>query len=184
LASFNDASISTSADRRHALVKQRRIRHDNRIARQLLLVTRDERIEAVRPDLFLAFDEELHVDRAFAMLQVRLERIDVHDELPFVVGSAAGVDPTADHRRLEGRCLPQLDRIDRLNVVVAVDQYRRFPGGTEPLAVDDRVPVGLVQLDASTTGAVQPTLHPLRSLAHVLRVLGLGAHRRDLQQLF
>ncbi len=64
-------------------------------------------------------------------------------DLALVVGRAPADHPVALDERLERRRLPQLDRIDRLHVVVAVDDDRRGVGRVEPIAVDDRMAAGL-----------------------------------------
>jgi hypothetical protein len=72
--------------------------------------------------------------------QVRLDRLEVHEHLPLVVGRPARVDLAVADGRLEGRRLPQLERIDRLHVVVAVEEDGRRTLGAEPLGVDDGMP--------------------------------------------
>ena len=46
-------------------------------------------------------------------------------DLTFVIRGAAGVDPAISNGRLEGRRLPLIERLDGLNVIVAVHQYGR-----------------------------------------------------------
>ena len=67
--------------------------------------------------------------------------------LALVVGRAAREDPVADDDRLERRRRPQLERIDGLDVVVAVDEHRRSARRVQPVGVDDRVTAGLGRLD-------------------------------------
>ena len=110
------------------------------------------------------------------LLQVRLDRLDVHEHLALVVGGAAGVDLAVADGGLEGRAGPQVHRIDRLHVVVAVEEDRRLARRVQPVAVDHGVARRLNQLDVLQSRGAQRVGRPLRRLAHVLGVLG---QRRD-----
>ena len=104
-----------------------------------LFVSADEVVEVDAADLLLALDEELDVERqAAVLLQMGLDRLDVHEHLALVVGGAARVDLAVADGRLERRAGPEVHGIDRLHVVVAVEQDRRLAGRVEPVAVDDR----------------------------------------------
>ena len=86
----------------------------------------DEVVEIGGADFLLALEDDADVDRqAAVLLQVRFDGLEVHEDLALVVGGAARVDLAVADRRLERRRLPQLDRIDRLHVVVAVEEDRR-----------------------------------------------------------
>jgi hypothetical protein len=167
-------------DRRGLLVHHRGVGDDDHVALQEVLVRRDERLEVPRADLFLALEEELDVDGARARgLQVRLEGVDVDDELPLVVARAPRVETAVADRRLEGRGRPQLERVRGLHVVVPVDEDRRLPRSTEPLAVDDRVARGRVDLGLGAPRALQARLDPLRGALDVLGAGRVGRDRRD-----
>ena len=87
----------------------------------------DEGTQIGRGDLLLALEQELHIDRrTIAGLQVRLQRLDVDEQLPFVVGRAAGVDLAVLHDRLERRRVPAVFDRRGHHVVVAVDEDGRF----------------------------------------------------------
>ena len=60
--------------------------------------------------------------------QVRLDGLEVHEDLALVVGGATRVDLAVPDGCLEWRRHPFVDRIDRLHVVVAVEEDRRLPG--------------------------------------------------------
>ena len=87
--------------------------------------------------------------------QQRLGRHDVEVDLALVVGRAAGEHPVADDDRLERRRGPQVERVDRLDVVVAVDEDRRGAVGVEPVRVDDRVARPSRDLDVLEAGRGQ-----------------------------
>ena len=109
--------------------------------------------------------------QAAVLLQMRLDGLEVHEDLALVVGGAARVDLAVADRRLEGRRLPQLDRIDGLDVVVAVEEDRRRPLRCQPVAVHDRVARRLDQPDVLHADAAQFIRRPFGALAHVGLVL-------------
>ena len=88
-----------------------------------------------RAGLLLALDQQLDRDRrgvAAGGGQVRAHAEQVEGHVALVVDGAAGVQlgPSgpSTHGRLERRVLPQLQRVDRLHVVVAVDERDRRAG--------------------------------------------------------
>jgi hypothetical protein len=106
----------------------------------------------------------------------------MHVDLTLVVRGAAGEHPTVDHGRLERRRVPELDRIDRLDVVVAVDEGGRGVRGVEPVAVDDRVAAGRGDLDVLEADPAQVVSDPLGGAAAVLAVLGQAGDAGDPQE--
>ena len=68
-------------------------------------------------------------------------------DLALVVGRAprASIRPSTTTGS-NGRRRPQVERIDGLDVVVAVDEDRRSAGSVEPVGVDDRMTARLVRL--------------------------------------
>ena len=135
-----DEAAEPIADRRHAAIEHRRIRDHDDVGGELALMGLDEVVEVGGADLLFALEDDLHVDRELAgLLQVRLDGLEVHEHLSLVVGRSARVDLAVADRRLKGRRLPQLDRVDRLHVVVAVEEDRRRAFGAQPVAIDDGV---------------------------------------------
>ena len=123
-------------------------------------------------DFLFAFDDQLDVDRQLAgLLEVRLDRLEVHEHLALVVGGAARVDLAVADRRLERRRFPQIERIDRLHVVVAVEQDRRRARRMEPVAVDDRIAGRLDQPDVLESDARHLVGGPLGAALARRRVL-------------
>ena len=150
---------------------------------ELVLVGADEVVEVDAADFLLAFEDELHVHRQPAvLLQVRLDRLEVHEHLALVVGGAARVDLAVADRRLERRRLPQLQRIDRLHVVVAVEQDRRRAGRAEPVAVDDRVARRVDQPDVLQADPPHLVGAPLGAALDVAGMLGQRADARNREQ--
>ena len=143
----------------------------------------DEIVEVFAPDLLFAFENDLDVHRqAAVLLQVRLDRLEVHEHLALVVGGAARVDLAVADGRLERRRLPQVQGIDRLHVVVAVEQDGRRPGRPQPVAVDDRIAGRLEQPDVLQPDAAHFVAAPFGTAADVGFVLGQRADARDGQQ--
>ena len=96
------------------------------------------------------------------------------EHLPLIVGGSPGVEiPVADGR-LERRREPWLERLGRLDIVVAVDQERRLARGTQPFGVDDRMPLRRDQLGFQPHGRQVVANEGRRSL-RILVVIRLGA---------
>src|SRR5262249_50861606 len=93
------------------------------------------------------------------------------------------VNASVAHRRLERRRDPERDRIDGLDVVVAVDEDGRLSGRSHPLAVHDRMARRLVHLDLRAPRRAEAALDPLPGEAHLVRVTRIGADRRDAEDL-
>ena len=108
---------------------------------------------------------------------MRLERGEMHKYLTFVVDGAAAVDLPVANRRLEGRRLPERDRIFGLDVVVAVDQHGRRARRTEPLAVCHGQPRRLEHLGAREPGRTHPRHDRLGAPAHLPVPSRIGRHR-------
>ena len=72
-----------------------------------------------------------------------MNRLPVQGDLALVVGRAASQQQAILVSRFERRRLPEVDRIDRLDVVMAVEENRRFVRRLQPVGIDHRVPAGL-----------------------------------------
>ncbi len=94
---------------------------ESEIACQEVLVLPDEFRNLGTPDLLLSFKKELHIDgqRPFS-LKHGLHSQNGDDHVALGVHGAAGVDPVSDYRRLEGRIGPELNRVSRLGIEVAI----------------------------------------------------------------
>ncbi len=108
-----DEPAQPVADRRDAAVEHRRVGDDDDVGGELGFVVADEVVEVRGADFLLALEDDLHVHRQPAvLLQVRLDRLEVHEDLALVVGRAARVELAVANRRLERRGFPQT-RADR-----------------------------------------------------------------------
>src|SRR6185369_14080735 len=89
---------------------------------------------------FRTAPQELDVHRQFPPnFHDGPQSLDMGPKLAFVVGGAAPVEATSSYLGLERRTRPQLERIRRLDVVVAVEKHGRLAGSSEPFRVDKRM---------------------------------------------
>ena len=93
-----------------------------------------------------------------------------------------GEDGPVPFRGLEGRRQPELERVHRLHIVVAVDQYGRRALRALALAVDDAVPRGGDDL-AADAHALQLGEQPARGALHVFLAIRIAADAGNLQEI-
>ena len=135
--------------------------------------------------LLLAVAAEADVDRQLARRRELARRGEQHEELALVVDGAAAVEVAVAQLGLERPALPQVERVGRLHVEVAVADDRRRVAA--PL--DARIsPMASGWPSQSTTSASPPTrahevAHPLARAHDVAGVRGVGADRGDPQEL-
>ena len=102
---------------------------------------------------------------------------------PLSSADAARVELAVADRRLERRRRPQVERIDRLHVVVAVEEDGRRTRRAQPFAVDDRVAGRLLDAGVLQADAGHLVAGPLGAAAHVGRMAGQRADAGDGQIL-
>ena len=146
-----------------SIAGHRRVADDADIGLEQVQMRFEEGTQIGRGNLLFALEQELHIDRrAIAALQVRLQRLDVDEELPLVVGRAAGVDLAILHDRLERRRIPAIFDRRRHHVIVAIDEDGRLVcARAQPLAVDDRIPGGRHDRDVLGAEGNQVLREPL-----------------------
>ncbi len=179
-----DQAAKPVADRRNAAVEHRRVGDDDHVGGEILLVGANEVVEVDAADFLFALDEEPDIDgQAARLLDVRLDRLDVHEHLALVVRRPARVDFAVANRGFKGGRGPEFEGVDRLNVVVPVIQDRRLAWRAKPVAVHHRMTGGVDQRDVLHAGAAQRLRRPLGGTTHVGVVLGQRADARDRQVL-
>ena len=142
-------------------------------AREHVALRVNERIQVGAADLFLAFEHDLDVHGELRRLrQMRLDRLEVHEDLALVVGSAARVQLSTAHRCLERGRFPQFDRVHRLHVVVPIEEDGRCVLGAKPVAVDNRIPLGFVQFDILQADSAHLCGRPIGAAPNIIGVLG------------
>ena len=170
-------------DRRLARREHRRVGYDDGIRLEHRLVFFDEFRQVLASDLLLSLGDDDHVHRQLLPhRQMGFERLDVQEELAFVVDRPAREYFSVPHRRLERRRRPEIERLGRLHVVVTVDDHRRSTGRLSPFSDDDRMTRRRVNRRRHTD-PVERRLKPLRRALGVRVVVGLGAHARNAQEL-
>jgi hypothetical protein len=173
------------ADRGGVPVEHAGVTHDHHVAAQPVAVVLEQLAEVRRAGLLLALDDDLQRHGGAGPAgdrQVRLQPEQVEQHLTLVVDGPAREQLVADDRRLERRGLPQLDRIDRLHVVVAVEHDdRRVRVLARPLGEHRRQAVGLPDLHRREPGRTQSVGQPLRAAPYVGFVLRRDADGRDAQ---
>src|SRR5438128_5979533 len=100
--------------------------------------SRGRTIRSGAPDLLLALDDELQVDRrpTFDALPC-LDREELHDEVALRVRAASAPELAVLDRRVERIPLPFVQRVDRLDVVMLVHEERRLALVDDHLTEDD-----------------------------------------------
>src|SRR5882757_4696078 len=101
----------------------------------------DELSQVRTADLLFSFDTELDIGRQGAGLHHHLQRFYMHVELSFVIGRAPRIDLTVFDHRVEGTAVPEFQGIGRLYIIVTIDQYGRFGGVGDLLAIYDGMPL-------------------------------------------
>ncbi len=136
-------------------------------------------------DFLFAFDQELEVDRQRAVHRAqRLDGFDVHVHLAFVVSRSARVEIAVALDGLERRRSPEIERIGRLNIEVAVAQDGRLAGCVEPIGVNQRMQIGIDDLDVFEAGGAACLGDEFGSAAHVAGVFGQRADAGNSEKIF
>ena len=156
-----------AVDGRDLLVEHRRVGNQDDVAGQQLLVCLDPFRECRRAHFLLTFKDELDVVAELPGTHQIFERLDVHERLALVVIRTACVDGSVADLRLKGRGDPQVERIDRHHVVVAVDQDGRQFRIDQLFTVDHRMSGGLHDLGLVGAGSQQQLGQALGTTVHV-----------------
>ena len=171
-------------ERRQPSTNHRAVEDESRVGRAVVLL--DPLHDRVAADLLLAVERETHVHRELAGCGELRGRLDEDQEVDLVVGDAARVQTSVARRELEGRRLPELERVGRLYVEVRVaeDRGRLFGSvGRAHLADHERTAHAPRDDLRGATSVTDPGGNPRRGRLHVRRVRRVGAHGRDGDQL-
>jgi hypothetical protein len=162
---------------------------DDDVAGEPLLAFLQQGGEVRGAGLLLALDQQLDRDGGGLAPhggKVGADAEQVEGDVALVVDRAAGVQLGAvralDDGRLEGRVHPKFGRVDRLHVVVPVDEGdRRVRVGAGPLGEDSRRARRLPDLHGREADTLQRAGQPGRAGDDVAGVRGVGGDRRDAQ---
>ncbi len=178
--------VAAQADRDRGMValEEARVGHDHEVRLEACPVGQQPGLEVRRACLLLALDDVAHVEgQPAGRGQPGLRRPEVEVHLALVVGHAARVDPPALDPGLEGRPDPLLERVDRLDVVVGVDDDGGCPRGLQPVGVDHGVAGGLGDIDVLQSDVTHAPCQPLGPGSHVGVVIAQHPDGRDAQEL-
>ena len=162
------------------------VREHDHIGLEPLAVRLEELGEVGRPDLLLALDEELDVERGRACaLEPGAQRGEVEQQSGLVVHDAATVESAvAPVGRLEGWALPALLAPGRLHVVMGVDQNRGRVSRPEPFTDDVGVSAGELQdLDAVELDRGEERGHRIGRALDLTRVKPRRGDTRDARKV-
>ena len=169
--------------RRQVAFEEADVADDRDVASQPVPVRQQPRLEMDGRRLLLALEHEPQVDRQTpAAGQERLDGLQEDRDVALVVARPAGEHPAVDDDRIERRRRPLVDRIGRLDVVVAVDDDRRRPGRMEPVGVDDGVAAGRRGLGVVHSDRAESLGQPVGRALAVGGVDRLGRHAGDPQE--
>ncbi len=164
-------------DRRDVPLEEPGVADDRGVPVEAIAMLGQPRLEMRAPAFLFALEDVLDVDRqAVARREQCRCCTDVGVDLALVVGGAAADQPMAVDHRLERVGAPLCERVDRLDVVVTVDEDGRSAIGVQPIAVDHRMAAGLADLDVLDTGSTHLVREPLGGPTDVRGVL---RQRRD-----
>ena len=176
---FHVADAAHAAiDGRNLLVEHRSVRDQDDVAGKQALVRLDPFREGGGAHLFLTFKNEFDVVPELPGAHQILKSLDMHERLALVVVCPAGVDGAVTDLRLEGVRLPEFQRIDGHDVVVAIDQDRRRFGIEFLFPEYNRVPGGLID----GAGLFQQFDQPFGATVHVRLVGGFRTDGRNAEQ--
>ena len=134
-------------------------------------------------DLLLALDQHDQVDRQIAgLLQGLLHAENMRENLALVIAGAARGDDAVLDAGIEWGPMPEIERIDRLHVVVAIDQDGRtscFPRSTPH---DDRMPWRFMSLGSQSDGR-EFLFQPVGTVEHLLLVFRVGRDASEAKKI-
>ena len=136
-------------------------------------------------DLFLTFNYELHIDRKSAVvLHVCFNALQLQKDLSLIINRASCIDLPVFDDRLKRRTGPKFNGINRLNIIVSVDQYRRLvSAGMKPFAIYDRMKRRIEDLHILKPDLIHPLHNELCTLPYIIPLIRISADRRDLQKV-
>src|SRR5262249_22921844 len=138
--------------------------------------------DSLTANLLFAFDSELELNRQLAARpQPRRRAEQVGEHLAFVIRCAAGIDVSVALRRLKRWADPLIQWLDRLHIVVAINQNRRLVRNRRGFAIYQRLSRGFDNLGRKTHRA-KLSSYPFRRTANVGGAAAIGADARDFQQ--
>ena len=173
-------------DGRLAHLPVRRVRHNNNVGGELILVGIEECRERGGTDLFLALNEHDDIDRQ--VLAEDRQGTQVNSDAGAVIGGTTAVDAIAANLSLIGIQAPAAQLTHRLHVVVRVQQDSRRSLNVGRVRDEGRLTLGAISGGLAQDLGLQAqggeTLADMLSAAlHVGRMRGIRRHRRNRDEL-
>ena len=173
-------------DGRLAHLPVRRVRHNNNVGGELILVSIEECRERGGTDLLLALDEHDDVDRQ--VIAQNGQGAKVHRDAGAVIGGTTAVDAIAANLSLIGIQTPAAQLTHRLHVVVRVQQDSRRSLNVGRVRDEGRLTLGAISGGLAQDLGLQAqggeTLADMLGAAlHVGRMRGIRRHRRNRDEL-
>src|SRR6266568_8068280 len=121
-------SLQAQSDQGAILVVEASKLPNGRVSNQPLLVTRNELREMRATNLFFTFDHPFNIaGNSSGHLQERVNRHQSRNNVSLVIARPSRVDFAVLHCCRERSILPQLDRLDRLHIIMIVEDQRLSP---------------------------------------------------------
>ena len=170
------------AERGHAGSDHAGVGNGDDVAAEFVAMVEEERSEAGAADFLLAFEQEDQIHRQFAAFAQRfLDTQHMGHHLALVVGGTARPDPAIADFRLKRIAGPQVQRIDRLHVIVTVNEHRAAAGHMGVAGDDHRVFRRFVELGREAHPR-EFRQQPLGAGTHVRRMTGIRRNAREAQE--
>jgi len=108
----------------------------------------NKHIKVRASDLLFPLNKQLQIYRQGPFdLEECFDAFKMNVHLSLIIGGTPGIQSVIAHRGFERRGSPEFERLDRLHIVMSIDQHRRLSRGTEPFSIDDRMSCGGKLLD-------------------------------------
>src|SRR5712691_10325208 len=144
----------------------------DRVTLQAISIGTDVVLNRLAASLFLAFNEHTYVEWQCAIDRHEgFQCLEYQHGLALVVAGPTAVDVVATDRWLKRGRIPQINRINRLHVVVSINKYRRLAACLEPIAIHERMTLCRDHLNVLKTDVFQLVSSVLRSTANITCML-------------
>ena len=156
-----------------------RIRNGDDIAGEIESVGEEKLLEVDAPDFLFALDqyEEVHGEISDLLERFR-DPEEVRKNLSLVIGSSASEDEAVGDARGKGRSNPEVERIDGLDIVVAVNQNRAPPCLMKITSENDGMTSSRMKSGLETI-FINPSIEPSGTSEDILSAIGVGGDARE-----
>ena len=154
------------------------VRNSDDIAGELVAVGEKKLLEMDAPDFLFAFDEHEEVHGEISELLERFcDPEEMRKNLSFVIGSTASKDEAIGDARGKGWSNPEVERIDGLDIIVAVNQNRAAPRLMKIASENDRMTCSGVESRLETI-FIEPSIQPSGTSEDILSAIWVSGDAR------